>query len=90
MGLHRTAALAAWAALVLSVLASTLYLLRDELPRDWTIRAEALVGGVSIDHGVRLAMPDGVTLAASLYLPRGSAASAADRADPPPLRPAAP
>ena len=71
MGLHRTAALAAWAALVLSVLASTLYLLRDELPRDWTIRAEALVGGVSIDHGVRLAMPDGVTLAASLYLPRG-------------------
>ena len=65
------AAIAAWGVVLLTGGVSLLYVGRDQLPREWTVRAEALVGGVSIDHGVRIAMPDGVALASSLYLPRG-------------------
>ena len=64
-----------WAAVLAALLvcaASALYLLRDKLPRDWTVRAEALLGGVHMDHAVRIAMPDGVELAASLYRPRST------------------
>jgi uncharacterized protein len=71
MSLRRAAAFAAGMALLLAPFAAALYLLRDDLPREWTVRVEALVGGVAIDHDVRIAMPDGVALAASLYLPRG-------------------
>jgi uncharacterized protein len=64
-----------WAAVLAALLicsASALYFLRDKLPRDWTARIEALAGGVHVDHGVRISMPDGVELAVSLYLPRSA------------------
>ncbi len=66
------AAFAAWGFLLLAGVGSALYVGREQLPREWTVRAEALLGGVAIDHGVRITMPDGVALAASLYLPHTS------------------
>jgi uncharacterized protein len=52
---------------------ATRHQLADTLPTSLRIRAEAMRFGISIDHSVRIAMPDGVQLAASLYMPRGRA-----------------
>jgi len=41
------------------------------LPPAWRITLSSLRHGVAVEHGVRIAMPDGTRLAASLYLPRG-------------------
>lgn len=57
-------------ALSIAGLAAAVVMWRDTIPLAWEIRAKALIGGIKIDHGVRIAMPDGVVLAASLYLPR--------------------
>ncbi len=45
----------------------------ERVPTTWGIRLSALRHGLSVDHDVRIAMPDGVELAASLYLPRDGA-----------------
>lgn len=42
-----------------------------QMPPRWQIAAKALIGGYTVDHGIRIPMPDGVVLAASLYKPRG-------------------
>jgi putative CocE/NonD family hydrolase len=42
------------------------------LPPTWKIEAEAALRGISTDHSVRIAMPDGIRLAASLYLPKNA------------------
>lgn len=47
---------------------------RDRIPLAWRIGLRARLEGIRIDHGVRIRMPDGVQLAASLYLPAGDAA----------------
>lgn len=44
----------------------------ERLPPTWRIALSAWRHDVKVDHEVRLAMPDGVKLAASLYLPRGA------------------
>lgn len=42
------------------------------LPRTWQIAMVGWRGGFSADHGLRIAMPDGTLLAASLYLPKNA------------------
>lgn len=44
----------------------------EMLPSTWRIRMAAVRHGVDVDHTLRIAMPDGAKLAASLYTPRGS------------------
>jgi putative CocE/NonD family hydrolase len=44
--------------------------LRKSMPLTWEMRVRAWAGGISVDHGVQISMPDGVRLANSLYLPR--------------------
>lgn len=70
----RTPRLRRWvaAAAILVAMIASLPWLRDALPLAWEFKARALIGGIRIDHDVRIAMPDGVELAASLYLPRFS------------------
>jgi putative CocE/NonD family hydrolase len=62
--------LAALLAAVLLAMPSVRHPLVRLLPPTWKIRAESLVRGISVDHGVRIVMPDGVRLAATLYLPK--------------------
>ena len=40
------------------------------LPRTWQVALVGWRGGFSADHALRIAMPDGTELAASLYLPK--------------------
>ena len=68
----RTMVFAVLSAILLVGTALALYRFREDLPRAWVYQAETLVGGVDVDHSVRIAMPDGIELAASLYLPRAS------------------
>ncbi|MCM5680342.1 CocE/NonD family hydrolase [Schlegelella sp. S2-27] len=62
-----------WALLALALSAGAgivaLYAGRHHVPVHWQVAVRALISGVTVDHGVRIAMPDGVHLAASLYLP---------------------
>lgn len=44
----------------------------EAMPPSWRIALAAWRKGVKVDHGVVLTMPDGVTLHASLYLPRSA------------------
>ena len=60
-------------ALVLAALllaAGALFALRERIPAHWQQPVRALVFGVRIDDDVRIAMPDGTRLAATLYRPR--------------------
>lgn len=41
------------------------------LPPSWMIGIKAWRHGLEVSHDIRIAMPDGVDLAASLYLPKG-------------------
>ncbi len=43
-----------------------------KVPTRWQTQVRALVGGYTVDNDVRITMPDGVVLAASLYKPRGA------------------
>ncbi|MED5621728.1 CocE/NonD family hydrolase [Ideonella sp. BN130291] len=43
---------------------------RDRVPMAWQMPLRALIHGFEIDHAVRIPMPDGTVLAASLYRPR--------------------
>lgn len=47
------------------------YVWRRDIPLHWRTGARAWIEGIDIDHRLRLRMPDGVELAASLYLPAG-------------------
>jgi putative CocE/NonD family hydrolase len=64
-------------ALVLTVLGSltvlfptTRRLIRSVVPARWIVELNGYRLGYATDHTIRVRMPDGVTLAASLYLPR--------------------
>lgn len=59
----------ACAVLLLVALAYAAWKVRDRIPLPWMIRASAAVGVLQVDHSIRMAMPDGVVLAASLYRP---------------------
>lgn len=48
--------------------------LQQVLPETWLARLNAWRFGYSVDPGIRVAMPDGVRLAATLYLPKDRAA----------------
>jgi uncharacterized protein len=48
--------------------------LQDLLPDPWVARLNAWRFGYSVDPGIRIAMPDGVRLAATLYLPKDRSA----------------
>ena len=61
-----------WVAGALSVLAVAAWQGKDHVPSTWTLQAKGLIQGFDIDHDVRIAMPDGTRLAASLYKPRGA------------------
>ncbi len=64
-------ALVWWFVLAVLLLAlGALYALRERIPAHWQQPLRALVFGVRIDDDVRIAMPDGTTLAATLYVPR--------------------
>ncbi|HEY0504741.1 MAG TPA: CocE/NonD family hydrolase [Lysobacter sp.] len=66
-------ALVGWIVLAVLLLAlGALYALRERIPAHWQQPLRALVFGVRIDDDVRIAMPDGTTLAATLYRPRGA------------------
>jgi putative CocE/NonD family hydrolase len=70
--------LAVGAALTVAVLTALTFhpvrsLLLGVLPPTWRISLSAWKHGVRVDHSVRIQMPDGIVLAASLYLPRSSA-----------------
>jgi uncharacterized protein len=59
------------AALLLVALAAALalYVLRDRLPVHLRVQINGALKGVRVDHSIRIRMPDGVELAASLYIP---------------------
>ena len=57
----------------LVIIPTTRHALVGLMPATWKIEAEAALRGISTDHSVRIAMPDGVHLAASVYLPRNAA-----------------
>lgn len=60
-----------WAAAVcVAVAATSFYTLRHRIPFHWQVPVRAFIAGVEIDPRVRIAMPDGATLAATLYRPR--------------------
>ena len=65
-----TLALIATAALAGILVPDFRHRLLEAVPPHWKIRAMALMRGVQVDHSLRLRMPDGVELAASLYRPR--------------------
>ncbi len=44
--------------------------LQEHIPASWLAKVNQWRFGYSVDHGIRLTMPDGVKLAASLYIPR--------------------
>jgi putative CocE/NonD family hydrolase len=50
------------------------YAWRDRIPMRWQLPLRAAIAGVAIDRDVRIAMPDGVHLAATLYRPRAAQA----------------
>jgi len=54
----------------LLVVGSLRHALANQLPPAWRIGLSAWWYGVRVDHGIEIIMPDGVRLAASLYLPR--------------------
>lgn len=54
---------------VLAILATTTWLFRDTVPLNSKLQASTLLDGIGVDHGIRIKMPDGIELAASLYLP---------------------
>ncbi|HWP20995.1 MAG TPA: CocE/NonD family hydrolase [Burkholderiaceae bacterium] len=56
--------------LVLAGVIGGAFALRHRVPVHWQVPLRALWAGVAVDHDVRIRMPDGVQLAASLYLPR--------------------
>ena len=58
------------AAVLTAGLTAAFHMFRDSIPLSWEVRTRALAGRIAIDHGVRIVMPDGIVLAASLYLPR--------------------
>jgi uncharacterized protein len=64
-------ALAAAAVLASPSLRSSL---QQVIPEPWLARLNAWRFGYSVDPGIRIAMPDGVRLAATLYLPKDHAA----------------
>jgi putative CocE/NonD family hydrolase len=41
-------------------------------PKRWQVAEAALLYGIRTDHSLRIAMPDGTRLAASLYVPKGA------------------
>ncbi|MEN9452829.1 MAG: hypothetical protein RLZZ369_1888 [Pseudomonadota bacterium] len=45
---------------------------KDHIPVTWTLQVKGWIQGYDIDHDVRIAMPDGTQLAASLYKPLGA------------------
>jgi len=57
------------AVFVTTALAAAAWNVRDHVPLAWRVRASTWIGAIQVDHGVRVAMPDGVELAASLYRP---------------------
>jgi uncharacterized protein len=59
------------AAVVVSLVLGTVYWQRDRIPIRWRLGAIAWLKGISIDHTVQIQTPDGVKLAASVYLPPG-------------------
>jgi hypothetical protein len=65
------AVIAVLAALALGIAPSRQAIL-NALPRTWHIALIAWRHGIDVDHGVRIRMRDGVTLAASLYRPKGA------------------
>ena len=46
--------------------------LLEHLPARWSIALQAIHAGVTVDHSITIEMADGVSLAGSLYRPRGS------------------
>jgi putative CocE/NonD family hydrolase len=58
--------------LSLLVLGGAGWLMRDRIPLAWQMKARFLIFGVEADHTVRITMPDGTKLAASLYRPRNA------------------
>lgn len=57
---------------LLIALLGTAWALREQIPPIWEQRARLLVQGIESDHTVKITMPDGTRLAASLYKPRGA------------------
>jgi len=55
-----------------AVVPASRQLLLDRIPTAWRIALAAIRYGIEVDHDVVIAMPDGVSLAASLYRPRGA------------------
>lgn len=65
-----------WALALLVLLAGlvgTAWALREQIPPLWEQRARLLLQGIEADDSIRITMPDGTRLAASLYRPRGAA-----------------
>lgn len=56
---------------LLAGLVGTAWALREQIPPLWEQRARLLLQGIEADDSVRITMPDGTRLAASLYRPRG-------------------
>lgn len=48
------------------------YAARRHIPTHWQVPLRALLSGVRIERDIRIAMPDGVRLAATLYRPRAA------------------
>lgn len=64
-----------WALALLVLLTALLlvvWALREKLPPLWEQRARLFLQGVVADDTIRITMPDGTRLAASLYRPRGA------------------
>ncbi len=64
-----------WALALLVLLAGlvgTAWALREQIPPLWEQRARLLLQGIEADDSIRITMPDGTRLAASLYRPRGA------------------
>jgi uncharacterized protein len=53
------------------VVAALAFWQRERIPMHWQVPLRAWLAGISVDHGVRMRMADGVQLAASVYYPRG-------------------
>lgn len=59
-------------AVLLAGAAAVMTLWREAIPLSWELRVRAWIGHIQIDDGVRIRMPDGIELAASLYLPHAA------------------
>ncbi len=57
---------------ILVAAAALIYLFRDRIPVYWRTHLRAVAEGVHVDYGVKVPMPDGVVLGASLYRPPGA------------------